>query len=108
MLQLSYIPAIFLHLLHGRKSLRQQPEHIASRLRLGPTWGPIVNVCAIGYILLTSVFFLFPPVIPVVSASMMNYAVVVLAVVVLFAVINWFLYARRTFRGPEHIDDILN
>ena len=39
---------------------------------------------------------------------MMNYAVVVLAVVVLFAVLNWFAYARRNFRGPQHIDDILN
>jgi len=108
MVQLSYVPAIFLHLVHGRASLRKQSEHVAARLRLGPTWGPIVNVCAIAYILLTTVFFLFPPVIPVVSGSMMNYAVVVLAVVVLLAVLNWFAYARRNFRGPQNIDDILN
>ena len=108
LLQLSYIPSLTLHLVHGRTVLRQQSDKVAARLRLGPSWGPIINVCAIVYILLTTVFFLFPPVIPVTSGSTMNYAVVVTAIVVLLAVVNWFAFARRHFRGPKNVDDIFN
>ncbi|PWN34642.1 amino acid transporter [Meira miltonrushii] len=108
MLQLSYLPSIVLHLLSGRKALRQRGGEIAQRLKLGSRYGPIVNICAICYICLTTVFFLLPPVIPVKSGSMMNYAVVVLAFCVLLALINWFLYARRNFQEPIDLDRILS
>ncbi|MCO5549742.1 hypothetical protein L7F22_003215 [Adiantum nelumboides] len=108
MLQLSYLPPIVLHLLSGRKTLREKSSETAQRLRLGSRYGPILNILANSYICLTTVFFLLPPVIPVVSGSMMNYAVVVLVFCVLLAIINWILYARHNFEEPIDLDRILS
>jgi hypothetical protein len=57
--------------------------------------------------IVTSVFFLFPPAIPVLSGQTMNWVVVVLAIVVLLAAINWFVDARRNYRGPENVDHLM-
>lgn len=108
MLQLSYLPPIVLQLFSGRKILSEKGSKIQQRLKLGTKIGPIVNILAICYICLTTVFFLLPPVVPVQTASMMNYAVVVLVFCVLLAFVNWFVYARRNFEEPINLDRILS
>lgn len=104
MLQSSYIPAILAHIFYGRKTV------LSSRLKpflsFGEVFGPILNVAAIVYIFITTVFFLFPSVYPVKNASMMNYSVVVLAISLSLAATNWFLYARQHFRGPLNVENI--
>jgi choline transport protein len=49
---------------------------------------------------MTTVLFLFPPALPV-TGSNMNYCVVAFAVVLMIATIQWFVDARKTFKGPK-------
>jgi choline transport protein len=97
MLQFSYLPAIFLFLVRGRARL--QDLGMVRTFTVGK-YGSLVNVIALGYIAITSVFFLFPSVYPVADPSLINYAVVVMAVTSLLAAANWYAYARSRFTVP--------
>lgn len=103
MLQMSYIPSIALMLLHRRDWFSRLG---CAQTPLGQRWGPLVNVVALLYIAVTTVFFLFPAVYPVTMGSEMNYAVVVLVASVLLALANWFLIARTRFTEPRDIADV--
>ncbi|PWN87635.1 amino acid transporter [Acaromyces ingoldii] len=103
MLQMSYIPSIALMLLHRRDWFSRLG---CAQTPLGQRWGPLVNVIALLYIAVTTVFFLFPAVYPVTMGSEMNYAVVVLVASVLLALANWFLIARTRFTEPRDIADV--
>ncbi|KAK1691140.1 amino acid/polyamine transporter I [Colletotrichum godetiae] len=62
--------------------------------------GAVANILTIVLGLLALVFYDFPVVMPV-SALNMNYACVVLGVMGLFSVANWFGYANKRYRGPR-------
>ncbi|KAK5987877.1 Choline transport protein [Cladobotryum mycophilum] len=62
--------------------------------------GWICNIGTCVAAVLELVFFTFPAQLPVTGTSM-NYASVVLAVVALISVANWFLYAKKHYQGPR-------
>ncbi|WYZ35131.1 hypothetical protein EsH8_I_001407 [Colletotrichum jinshuiense] len=70
------------------------------KFKLPGAIGAIANVLTVVFGLVTLIFYNFPVIMPV-SASNMNYACVVLGVMWLFSVINWFGYANKRYRGPR-------
>ncbi|KAK1483013.1 hypothetical protein CABS01_02749 [Colletotrichum abscissum] len=70
------------------------------KFNMPPLIGAAANILTIVLGLLALVFYNFPVVMPV-SASNMNYACVVLGVMGLFSVANWFGYANKRYRGPR-------
>ncbi|MCJ1355100.1 MAG: hypothetical protein MMC33_005091 [Icmadophila ericetorum] len=62
-------------------------------------FGIFANVVAIAFCTFLVIFLPFPTIIPV-TAQNMNYAVVVFAGVMLWAVASWFVSGRRRFVGP--------
>ncbi|KAF4781691.1 hypothetical protein HER10_EVM0002060 [Colletotrichum scovillei] len=70
------------------------------KFSMPPLIGAAANILTIVLGLLALVFYDFPVVMPV-SASNMNYACVVLGVMGLFSVANWFGYANKRYRGPR-------
>ncbi|SCO08417.1 related to HNM1-Choline permease [Fusarium fujikuroi] len=64
---------------------------------------PVGWICNFGTIIaavIELVFFVFPSSLPV-SALSMNYASVVLLVLLLFSVSNWFIFAKQHYQGPR-------
>ncbi|EED21859.1 choline transport protein, putative [Talaromyces stipitatus ATCC 10500] len=85
-------------LLYQRRSEEYLP---ADRLFRLPHWlGFTVNAYVVGISLMLTVFFVLPTFLPV-TASTMNYTVVILAIVALLSTINWFLHAGRAYQGPR-------
>ncbi|KAL6242250.1 hypothetical protein RBB50_010798 [Rhinocladiella similis] len=81
--------------LRGRKML---PE---SRPFVLPSWlGWTCNLIGIAYAILTTVLFMFPPVLPV-TGSNMNYCVAAFAIVLIVSVIRWFVDGRKNYTGPQ-------
>ncbi|KAJ0119954.1 mino acid permease [Diaporthe amygdali] len=66
---------------------------------LGPA-SIFVNIWACSWTAFVSVIFLFPTVRPV-AADTMNYAVVILAFVLLFSLVYWFIAGRKYYVGPR-------
>ncbi|KAG8158462.1 hypothetical protein KVR01_011584 [Diaporthe batatas] len=66
---------------------------------LGPA-SFFVNVWACSWTAFVSVIFLFPTVRPV-AADTMNYAVVILAFVLLFSLVYWYIAGRKYYVGPR-------
>ena len=62
--------------------------------------GWFYNLVSVAWALIITVFYCFPTVTPVPGGSAMNYACVVLAVMALFGVINWFVWAKKNYKGP--------
>lgn len=88
-LLLSYsIPVLFL-LFRGRDSIRHGPFWLGK-------WGLVANVVLVCWTLFSTVFYSFPPVMPV-TAGNMNYVSVVLAVYSAYCVIYWVLRGRSKF-----------
>ncbi|KAF4868981.1 Choline transport protein [Colletotrichum siamense] len=70
------------------------------KFRLPQLVGVVANVLTIALGLIALIFYDFPVVIPA-TASNMNYASVVIGVMGLFAIGNWFGYANRRYKGPR-------
>ncbi|KAK5204609.1 hypothetical protein LTR41_009781 [Exophiala xenobiotica] len=88
-------PAI--NCLRGRKML---PE---TRAFVLPSWlGWTCNLQQIGiaYAILTTVLFMFPPVLPV-TGNNMNYCIAAFAIVLIVSVIQWFVDGRKNYTGPQ-------
>ncbi|GAA5912578.1 hypothetical protein JCM8208_002001 [Rhodotorula glutinis] len=104
-LNLSYSVPIALLLIRGRHLLR--PESFPSPTwTLGPLLGPVCNVLSLVFTLVTTVFFLFPPVNHP-TAEEMNYAVAVVGLVAIVSVITWFVQGRKSFVGPRDLGGLL-
>lgn len=69
-------------------------------------WRRPINVGAMLFALLTSVCFVFPPVLPVTGATM-NYATVVLAVVFMLCGLVYAFDGRKKFHGPLDLEERL-
>ena len=71
-------------------------------------WGIPINIYAMLYSLYISIFLVFPNYLPVVSTTM-NYALPINAAVFLFAVISWFVWAKKNWKGlnKEVVDAVV-
>lgn len=89
------IPILFL-MASGRDS-RFLPEK--GHWNMGVA-GWLFNFISVIWALIVLVFYCFPATNPT-SGSAMNYASAVLGVMALFGAVNWFVYARRHYEGPQ-------
>lgn len=96
-LDLSYIAVLFAHLIYSGKV-----QFIEGPFTLGRLSKPM-NVLAISWVLFISVVLFFPTTRPV-TATNMNYAVVVAGFVGLFSLSWWWAGARRKYTGPRTQD----
>lgn len=62
----------------------------------------MINVLALVFAIVTSIFFIFPGEIPVDGTSM-NYVIVVVAIVVFMCAGTWIFDGRKNFSGPHEI-----
>lgn len=91
-LSISYGLPILISLLRGRQDVKRSSFSLGS-------FGYIINVISICWILLAVVLFSMPYTLPVTPSSM-NYASVVFAAFALISIIWYFVYARKHFTGP--------
>lgn len=92
------------HAEHAKWSLGRWRREFISKPEL--TAGP-VNAAALAFCGVTSVAFCFPPAIPVLSGTTMNWVVVVVALVWLSAGVTWVVDGRRRFHGPTALEERL-
>jgi choline transport protein len=100
-LGVTYAIPPLINCLRGRRML---PEDRAFRLPAAVGW--VVNVVGIAYTVVTTVLFVFPPVLPV-TGSNMNYCVVVFAIILGVSVGQWFVDGKRNFRGPRVDEEVV-
>lgn len=93
-LYVSYIIPIILLLI---KRFRNQP------VEWGPwslgRWGLPINLFAVGYAIFIIIFLPFPPMLPVTWLNM-NYSGPIMGLVLIFALVDWFTFGKRRWRGP--------
>jgi len=93
-LDLSYVAVLFAHQVYADKV-----PFIEGPFTLGK-WSKPLNFLAISWVLFISVVLFFPTAKPV-TATNMNYAIVVAGFVGLFSLTWWWAGARRKYRGPR-------
>ncbi|KAJ5819570.1 hypothetical protein N7474_005161 [Penicillium riverlandense] len=99
-LTVSYGMPIMSLLIVGRDKLKPGPFHLGR-------WGPLLNWVSIIYCIITTIFFLFPGA-PNPSPADMNYAIAVFGVMLVIAVVFWFIRGSRTYLHTEDaIADII-
>ncbi|KAH7317000.1 amino acid permease [Stachybotrys elegans] len=95
-LNLSYAAPVLILLIRGRTMVIEKSPDFS----LGKgVFGYIVNWTSVLFVLVTSIFYCFPPFLPV-DASSMNYVIVVIGIFVLFLVGLW-LHKRNAYSGPK-------
>ncbi|KII95549.1 hypothetical protein PLICRDRAFT_170188 [Plicaturopsis crispa FD-325 SS-3] len=104
-LNVSYSIPIALLLCRGRHLLAP-PSLPKPTMTLGPILGPICNVIGLAFTALTTVFFLFPPELPVTGTNM-NYTVCVFFIVFCVAMGTWIFKGRKEFTGPRDLGALL-
>ncbi|KAF5022682.1 hypothetical protein F66182_5230 [Fusarium sp. NRRL 66182] len=103
LLNMSYAIPILALIVRGRDVLTKF-RTADSPWMFGRVKGYILNAIAVLYVFITSLFFCFPPALPV-TASSMNYVSAVIGIFFLFLAGYWMAYAKKTFEGP-HLDVI--
>ena len=93
---ISYIIPIVCFLIRGRSDLPKERYFNLGR------FGPIINVIAVGWASMVSVFLCFPVYLPV-TALTMNYASAVIAVGLVLFTLLWFLHARQHYEVPTEL-----
>ncbi|OBZ70417.1 putative amino-acid permease PB24D3.02c [Grifola frondosa] len=94
----SYVTPIFLRITSGRNKLEKGP------FSLGRWYMPI-GIVAVSWVCFIIILLLFPPE-HAPDAELMNYAVVIIMAVFLFASISWVVSARKWFTGPiKNVDE---
>lgn len=101
--QLSYMVPIILVFVRGEKAF----EGHERKWSLGK-WRRPINAGALAFASLTSVCFIFPPAIPVLSGSSMNWAILVLAIVMSLCGLTWVFDGRKNFHGPLDLEERLH
>ncbi|EJF62151.1 amino acid transporter [Dichomitus squalens LYAD-421 SS1] len=91
-LYVSYVTPIFLRITSGRDKLHRGP------FSLGRWYMPI-GIIAVLWVCFITVLLMFPPEAHP-TAQTMNYAVVIIMAVVIFASLWWIVSARKWFKGP--------
>jgi len=100
LVQISYIITIALVLFRGNSVL--EPPGYPRRIFTLGKFRPFINVLALIFAIVTSVFFVFPGELPV-SGTSMNYVIVVIAIVTLMCAVTWIVDGRKHFTGPRNI-----
>ncbi|KAB8206117.1 amino acid/polyamine transporter I [Aspergillus parasiticus] len=100
MLDIAYGIPIAVNCIRGRTML---PER---SFVLPNTLGWIANIISLAYISLTTVLFLFPPVLPATGSSM-NYCVAAFGIILVISTFQWVVDGRKNFTGPRADVDIL-
>lgn len=93
-MDLSYIAVIAARLWYEKEIPIRKGPFVLGRLQKP------INIIAIVWVCFISVILFFPPVSPVTPANM-NYAIVWAAFIALFALVWWFLGARKFYIGPR-------
>ncbi|EJD03015.1 amino acid transporter [Fomitiporia mediterranea MF3/22] len=94
----SYVTPIFLRITSGRNRLVPGPFSLGR-------WGIPLGCIAVAWVSFIVVLLLFPPA-QVVDAEDMNYAVVIIMGVFIYAGLHWMISARHWFKGPvKTVDD---
>ncbi|KAH7910463.1 amino acid/polyamine transporter I [Hygrophoropsis aurantiaca] len=97
-LYVSYAAPIFLRITSGRDKLVPGPFSLGR-------WYMPVGIIAVSWVTFIVILLLFPPA-QQVAAPGMNYAVVIIMGVFVFASVSWVVSARKWFHGPiKNIDD---
>ncbi|KAG8630825.1 hypothetical protein KVT40_002444 [Elsinoe batatas] len=94
-LGVSYGIPIAVNVAYGRKALPKSRHFI-----LPEPLGWICNLLGLAYVIVTTVLFLFPPILPVTGSSM-NYCIVAFGIILIVAVIQWFVDGRKNYTGPR-------
>ncbi len=89
----------------GLKMLRRRAAHFLPEKSSNWSWnlgisGWIFDFVTVAWGSIALIFYCFPTTTPT-TGSEANYVGAVLAVMALFAVINWFIYARKHYEGPR-------
>lgn len=72
-----------------------------------PVVGPQSEVSADPHLPVTSIFFVFPPDIPVTTGSEMNYVICVVAIALILCVTGWIVDGRKRYAGPLAMGKLL-
>lgn len=105
LLNCSYSVPVALLLFRGRHLLTP-PSFPSPTMLMPPLLGKTCNVIGLVFTVITTILFCFPPVLPV-TASNMNYAVVVFGIIFIVASCTWAFGARKTYVGPRDIGALL-
>lgn len=91
---ISYVlPIIFFAL------TRLRGDHIPfGPFRMG-RWGLLVNLFAIVYAIFVLIWLPLPPYMPI-NASNMNYSGPILGAIIIFALVDWFIWGKKRFQIP--------
>ncbi|KAI7758602.1 hypothetical protein LZL87_006993 [Fusarium oxysporum] len=89
-LNLSYAAPVLILLIRGRQMVLSQPPEFS----LGRVKGYIANYTAVIFVAVTSVFFCFPPAIPI------NVSTMILGIFIVFVTALW-LGKRKSYEGPK-------
>ncbi|EXF84945.1 amino acid permease [Colletotrichum fioriniae PJ7] len=95
-LNLSYAMPVMILLIRGRKLVTDNPPVFSLG---GGIMGYLTNWTSVLFVIVTSVFFCFPPAIPI-DISTMNYVTAVVGVFIVYAVALWVI-KRKTYNGPK-------
>lgn len=94
-LNLSYAAPIMILLIRGRDLVLDNPPEFC----LGKVWGYVMNYTAVIFVIVTSVFFCFPPAIPI-NISTMNYVTAVVGIFIVFVAALW-IFKKKSYNGPK-------
>ncbi len=86
-LYIAYVVPVFLR--------RLNPEFQPGPWNLG-RWSPLVGWVAVGWVIFICILFVLPPASPV-TVETFNYAPIAVAVVIVFAIITWFVGGKEHF-----------
>ncbi|GMK54872.1 hypothetical protein CspeluHIS016_0114580 [Cutaneotrichosporon spelunceum] len=104
LLQISYFVPILLIFIRGQEALDGYSHNV--QWSLG-RWRRPICLGALIFLFVTSITFMFPPFIPVVSGSTMNWVVLVVGIVWILCAVTWFVDARKMFEGPSELEERL-
>lgn len=95
----SYCIPIICRLLYSKRLNAQGEGFVPGPWNLGrfSFW---VNLWAVIWTFFVSIIFIFPPLMPVTKENM-NYAIVILAAIALFAWVYWIVSAHKRYYGPR-------
>lgn len=95
-LNLSYAMPVMILLIRGRKLVTDNPPVFSLG---GGFMGYLTNWTSVLFVIVTSIFFCFPPALPI-DISTMNYVTAVIGVFIVYAVALWVI-KRKTYNGPK-------
>ncbi|WOO79425.1 Choline transport protein [Vanrija pseudolonga] len=104
LLQISYFVPILLACLRGEKAFQGYDRD--ARWNLG-RWRRPINALALVFLAVTTICFMFPPIIPVNSGSEMNWVVLVVGIVFIMCGVTWLVDGRKRFQGPSELEERL-